>query len=342
MSIWSNISRMKGETNLLSEDLRTKRSANALFVPTLRNNAWGLYDASGELIKEGVDYLRGEPIASGQLLDRSDPFDFEAWAPEQNYLYVGVMNPHYGHFIVNSLSRFCWALQNRPPGMNLLCHCPIPLHALKTFPFIRDIFDQIDIDLAQFCTFDTRTRIQNVYVPETGFREQFAIHPDFRKLCLSIGSRLVKFPAQASNIVYLSKARLKGGVGLLDAEAELEEQARLVGCQIVYPETLSFRDQLEIFANAKVIIGTVGSALHTSVFCAGAKTIIGLSPTPQINSNFGLIDRLTGNNCIYFAPVQGEMDRSHPSNFLTLHKPKDPVRLARDFFAEVSALLPNS
>lgn len=339
MSIVEPVDEWWGQTNLLTEELRIKRSANALFVPSLRDKAWGLYDACGELIKEGVDFVRGEAIASGQLLDRQDPFAFEAWAPEHSYLYVGVMNPHYGHFIVNSLSRFCWALENRPPGTHLLCHSPIPLDALKTFPFIRDILDQIGIDLAQLHTFDMPTKILNVHVAETGFREQFAIHPDFRKLCLSIGSKLVTFPTQASNIVYLSKARLKGGVGLLDAEAELEEQARVVGCQIVHPETLSFREQLEIFANAKVIIGTVGSALHTSIFCPGGKTIIGLSPTPQINSNFGLIDRLTGNQCIYFAPLQGEIDRSHPSNFLTLHRPKDPVRLARDFFEQVSKLL---
>jgi len=265
--------------------------------------------------------------------------DFSTWAKEDEYVYVGLMNPHYGHFLVNSLSRLWWLQNADLPASKLLCHCPAHPQSLAGIDFIASILSLLNIDINILEVFSDRTRIKNVIIPQTSFQEQYAIHKDFRSLCLSIGMRVSGYSTETKRMIYISKSKLRQGVGIIEAEAELEHEAMQLGCDIIHPENIPFREQIRLISSSSVIIGTVGSALHTTIFCPGGKTIIGLNPGQDVNSNFQLIDILTGNDVYYFAPMDGQMQHVSSGQFLTTHRPADPSRLASGFFSEVKKIL---
>lgn len=343
MSTLTRANEWWGQLSILQEPPKKKNFGNALYVPYRHGGAWGLYDASGNIIEESINFVGGYRVASGQKFDRQDPMDFENWSSEDRYVYIGLLNPHFGHFLINSLPRLWWWRGGSLRHLKILCHCPIPLQQLSQFHFISEILAALGIERGALHCEPTRTRIKNIIVPETTFHEQFAVHPMFRELCLEIGMKLLNRESfdnkGAEKLVYLSKSQLKSGVGLIDAEREFESEARAIGCEIVFPEQLSFAQQIDVFSNSKTIIGTLGSALHSSVFCPGGKTIIGLSPCPGVNSNFGLIDCISSNSSHYFYPKTGEIEHCKNENFLTIHRPRDPNKLASDFFHEVRNIL---
>ena len=51
------------------------------------------------------------------------------------------------------------------------------------------------------------------------------------------------------------------------------------GYQIIRPENLSFKEQIDLFSNAKTIIGAHGAALTNIVFCREKTNIIEIIPS---------------------------------------------------------------
>jgi capsular polysaccharide biosynthesis protein len=95
-------------------------------------------------------------------------------------------------------------------------------------------------------------------------------------------------------------------------EAEIEEVLHGAGVSILYPELVPFPEQLRLLSERRVILGTTGSALHTTAFLdRPPERVLAVSPEPLVNSNFRILDRLTGTDTAYFhaecasAPADG-------------------------------------
>jgi capsular polysaccharide biosynthesis protein len=73
-------------------------------------------------------------------------------------------------------------------------------------------------------------------------------------------------------------------------EDQLEGELRRRGWRVVYPETLPLIEQLRLLAEARIIAGCVGSAMHLLMYFGEAlagRPLIGLGPTDRrLNRNF--------------------------------------------------------
>lgn len=59
-------------------------------------------------------------------------------------------------------------------------------------------------------------------------------------------------------------------------EAEIAERLRPLGFEVIYPETLSFLEQVEAFHSAALVVGSSSSALSNALFCGPGCRILGL------------------------------------------------------------------
>ena len=84
-------------------------------------------------------------------------------------------------------------------------------------------------------------------------------------------------------------------------EQDVEDIFRRHGYEIVYPETLSFADQLALYGQCAVIAGAMGSNVHNTGFMPpGAQSLI-LAPTSFLtNYTDVLINGPKGNTTNYF------------------------------------------
>ena len=104
----------------------------------------------------------------------------------------------------------------------------------------------------------------------------------------ALGPQAAADSAQAR--LYLSRSRLSPECRLVAGEDQLEEELRRRGWNVVYPETLPLPEQLRLLAEARIIAGCVGSAMHLLMYFGGdiaGRPLIGLGPTDRgLNRNF--------------------------------------------------------
>lgn len=91
-------------------------------------------------------------------------------------------------------------------------------------------------------------------------------------MCADTMSRLRSLPGAHSNVrrIYVSR-RLNAHRPLrrpLLNEAKIEREAERMGFRVVFPESLSFRQQIGLFAGADFIVGPSGSGMLNSLFSA--------------------------------------------------------------------------
>ncbi len=327
-----------GETNVSEEIPRTQRVFNALYMPYVYNEVWGIFDARGRIVEEAVDRYGSRKELQHQKINDQEISQAVSWASTKNFVYFGQLNLHYGHFLINTFPRLWWLAKDDPgKPRSLLCHLGPTLSALEGFKFIGDILGALGIRLSDIEAFDAPMRISCVECPESSMHEQYAVHPILRELALkaAAGLGLTVTANSRPEPLYISKSRLKRAVGVFENEDVFEEAARSRGFRIMYPETMTFAQQVAALTEHRVVAGTVGSAFHTLLFCPPGKRLIGLNPGPDVNSNFGLIDRISGVNASYFAPSPDLVEHISGQEILTTHRLLDPQAIARDYFLEV-------
>ena len=308
---------------------------NAVYVPFADNGPWGLYDDDDQVIKESID-LRGadrEPHHNTNWIRSGDVYRDDARQP---YLYCGRLNPHFGHFIINSLPKF-WPIWSNYFRMRpkLLCSEPVSSSVPR---FMTDILEQLGIEMSDFVWFDRPTQICEAFVPTPCLLEQYWVYTIFKDMCHKIGSAwyqhcevdTVSVPA------YISKSRLKTGVGRFVGESRIDEIMQNAGIDIIYPEQMDMRKQVRLFATRKLCIGPTGSAFHSTIFAPKHRKFITYNPADRVNSNFDLLDKLNENDATYL--YQPGMDyASHEEGFLTSVRLANLDQLAYDLIDEAES-----
>ncbi len=308
---------ISGAARLTCEPPHLRMVENAHYLPFVHDGPWGVFDAGRRIVEESVDYLGPERRLQHQVThwppELSGPIEE---APEEHYLYLGQLNPHYGHFIVNTLARF-WPLLEAGDHPPLLCHSYFGGHELlSSRPFVVDILGRLGLRLADLTVFDRPVRIRRLTVAAPAFQEMASAHPLMAALGDAVGrASLENVPVDTdARPVYLSKARLTDYVQRIENEDEMADALSRAGVDIVYPETLSFDEQIQLLARRRTIVASLGSALHTALFAPPGRSMIVLSQNPQINATYLLVDALKGNRSRYYHPqdltyVQAEARR---------------------------------
>lgn len=306
---------------------------DAVFMPN--GERFGIFDCEGRIVPAAIDFRTPQLLSKQSLATRVELSEVTRTAPDALYIYCGYMNPHFGHFLINTLSRFWDVAYLRGTRAKFVYH-GVDIAAMYTLPFVKAIFGSMGLIPEDFVTFDTPTRLTNLIVPDTSFQEQRAGFMCFRDLCLDLGRKLSpKREAEPNDRpIYYSKSRLQSGVGGFDNEGEFEEGMAAMGVDIVYPETLSLAEQIRLLNGRSLVFGTAGSFLHNTIFCESQARFVILNPSLQINTNFTIIDKLTGSDVTYYYPEDMQVLPSEDrKGFLTLRSIPNARARAEELFS---------
>jgi hypothetical protein len=217
-------------------------------------------------------------------------------------LYLGHYAAHFGHFLIETLSTF-WALQK----LDVSDFDHIAFHPLafgKSLPFFaRYCFEAFGINPDQLVFLDDGpVHFDEVVVPDRLFRPWNDADPALNPVYTHIRNRaLQSHGLGASRKIYLSRRRsVTSRSGRIVAnEIRIEEMFARQGFQIVYPETLSFPDQLALYGGTRIMAGMAGSALHNGLFMPRGGQVIELQYPGFADSRFAvtnqdLCDRISG------------------------------------------------
>jgi hypothetical protein len=214
--------------------------------------ALGAYDAELNFIDDFL-VMRAQHSAGRAPYDRTKTI-----RRVENAIYGGVILPHYGHFLLESLSRY-WALKNASECLPIVWH---RRGGPDLSPWQSEIFNLLRIDTGRFIYVDTLVELANVYVPEPAFMiRRFADPRFFSSLCIAQPKDVV-----AGKKVWLSRSQVGEGRGRIANEEEVEAKLLEAGWRIFHPQTFSVVEQIEMLRDAVLIAGFISSAFHTMLF----------------------------------------------------------------------------
>lgn len=251
----------------------------------------GVYRADGSL---ETSALGGSAFGLYQLADRTLTIKPTRHI-DAECLYGGIIISHYGHFLIESLARFEAFHRHASLPIVFTADCARP----SELPvYMKAIFELLNIPLARISFVQETTSFKKLVIPKAGMRwfdyldtkHQQAMAMQVKK---SFGA---DYPREKQGNIYLSRSKLSTAHdgNIICGEAEFENYLKTEGFTVVYPETLTVKEQVRLFCSARNIVGFVGSAFHTLLLCPDApEKIVYLHRNKTgVNPQYPLIDKV--------------------------------------------------
>jgi hypothetical protein len=268
-----------------------------------------LYDANGTIIPESSLYsmpLNAPDTIRNKFRNSLEMQEFEPEsiniseleACDETVVFGGAPHPHFGHHLVDGMSRL-WYHSDRPTlYVNALSQ------ARGDHSFISEY-----LALGRPRTFynlEKPTLFAKVILPHAAIQNAFLIYDNADTEHLAImQSALEKVPRRVPPKVYLSRRSVPDRK--CHGEEELERRLSLHGFAIVSPETLPVVDQISIFNCADWVVGLTGSAFHNVLFTRrGGSTRTVQITAKKPNLRFLMIDRIKGQTSYYLRTAADE------------------------------------
>lgn len=191
------------------------------------------------------------------------------------FLWGGVFYYHFGHFITETLPMILYLRHHFPEQASkrlLFIASPEGRIHGDLPPYMREILDIFNIDLGAFVVLNQPTQIEDMTVARGAFERKYRYSSNI--LPALTPPNIVSSPQPSGGRIFMSRSALNmGSESRTGYGVELDAIARSLGYDVVHPETLSLRDQLDMICTAKVLAGVNGSALHWALYSKNVETV---------------------------------------------------------------------
>ncbi|MBI1416623.1 MAG: DUF563 domain-containing protein [Limimaricola sp.] len=280
---------------------------NAIVVPPPKNDAnrsvqnSGVLAADGRFVENSITWRgRAQVTRAPAMPDPQSVVEMSG-----NYMFLGPLFGHFGHFLVESICRI-WAYGELRGKIDGAVWVPKfqnrPEHVLNVYtPFLN----ALGVDCPLYNLSDP-TRIERLYVPQQGFGMFQMIEgaPEFREFVrANAGKNIV--PKGAKKI-YVSRSALPAIRGSILGETLLESYLQDEGYEVFHPQKYNHADQIAAYKAATHIIAVDCSPLHLLALVGNADQKVGI-----IARRAGDLDQIFAQQLRAF---QGS--DAHPFNYL--------------------------
>ncbi|WP_349829297.1 glycosyltransferase family 61 protein [Brevibacterium litoralis] len=206
----------------------------------------------------------------GDLVLTDDPgkVDTEKVTAERlpgTWLYGGHWMPHFGHFITETVTNL-WPE-------------PIPVDGLVFHRFVgpqrvsawqREFIRRAGWGAARIEIVDDWRTVDHLIIPSRPVVLNAVVGPE----AVDTWNRMMPGRHVHGRPVYLSRSRLEEDSRRTSTDHLLDEEMEARGFDVVHPQELDVTTQMAVAAQAPLLVGLAGSALHLSAFAhPGARTI---------------------------------------------------------------------
>lgn len=266
-----------------------------MVLPSIKDDKlyWGMggvLDSKGALIESSI--VKGAfggkyEYDSGNVIYIDEPV-----------IYLGVMPLHWGHFLIDFLSKV-WFLSEMSASYKLL-YIPRYFDGPIEGSFM-ELLTLAGINIQNLIAVRQPTKVKEIIIPDSvmGFGTHFSKN-HYRNVTLRIADAAMR---KAGNLnlpvyerVYFTRRQFCGqDVG----EKEIEEDFERNGFKVLSPETLSVVEQIHYINTSKLIASLSGTICHNFVFSKGNAELIILNRHPQPNLPQFRINYIFDVNCTW-------------------------------------------
>jgi capsular polysaccharide biosynthesis protein len=236
------------------------------------------YDSAGALIaasqrwpgdpRQGCDPATlAEAMADGRRAERRLP----------TAIYLGHAFTHFGHFLVETVPNLCW-VREVAPDIPLLFH-PFDRRGQNVFtgqPYGTECLRLLGIPAQRVVMATSDCSVEELLLPPRAYDIRHGARYDFGEAYRALRAAALQGPpASDGGLVYLSRRKFTRRQQRIGNEAAVERHMRRRGFTILYPERMSLTEQIRAVAEAAIVAGVDGSALHLGAFMrAGSRMLV--------------------------------------------------------------------
>ena len=185
---------------------------------------------------------------------------------DESVIFGGVLIGHFGHFILESMSRLWYVFENPNDNRSIIF-----IIAEGERKWFNDFFNLLGIS-NRIKFISKVTQFSHITIPEesvhswSSYSSKYFI--PYQKICSNIHKDSTNTPKK----VYLTHRQYKGPVAIVGEEI-FEKFYKNLGFEIVAPEKLSIKEQISLIANAEEIACSMGSLAHFVMFMQATSRI---------------------------------------------------------------------
>lgn len=224
----------------------------------------------------GAVYQNGELLKisqrtgghGGDLVTSVDPKSISSFGGfnrlSGRWLYAGNWMGQFGHFITETLTTL-WA---REKFDGIIAHPFIFGNAIH--PWQIELVRRLGYDLPILIA-NQGCIVEQLVVTE----RSFVLNASVAAEAISVWNRAAS-PGNPSRDFFLSRSKLTTDPRKLNGDERLDDIMKSFGFEILHPQDMSMPEQLDAIADARVLAGVSGSALHLSAFASPLTKILEL------------------------------------------------------------------
>lgn len=222
----------------------------------------------------------------------------------EKVIFLGFCVEHWGHFLVDCLGRSWILCSEKYKDYKLVF---LLKHGKKLNGQFLEFFTLLGIGSNRFIYLEEPTKFSEVLVPECVYlhaQENSHYKEAFNKIIENFHSE-----RSVPEKVYFSRRHLKKAQRTELGEKDVERQFVQNGYEVLYPETLSLKRQIEIFQGSKSVACVNGTIPLNCLFAKPSIDLIVLNKMSLAHTNLTRISHLAGIKPtlinVYYEPIKG-------------------------------------
>lgn len=235
---------------------------NATILPLRRDPSFGLQFGKGGVVDEDGNYV--ELSAIPKRVQFSYPFENPEYR-DQKVVYCGYLINHWGHFLVEAVTRLWYFTENDPTVDRYVFFIDENEEReirgnYREFLQLLKIWDRLEI-------INRPTTYREVIVPELGIRCRESYTPKLLKVFDAVAENVVPQPDwETPEKLYYSRSQLQKGIPFEFGFDCLDNFFQKNGYTVLYPEKVPLGKMIHYIRNSKVVASLSGSLPHNMLF----------------------------------------------------------------------------
>lgn len=204
-------------------------------------------------------WSHGKPVAlahrcrKGRQYCRQAPYAAPVRIVDQPCIWGGVLQHHYGHFLIESMPNL-YAFRQHPDRRIVWCNAT----AASVTPWEHTIFQLTECDRNGYVFVAEPTLFRDILFPVPGLMPDVWLTPEQVE-----AFAVYDVPVQKGKRLWLSRSHVSTDNMVFTNERELETMLASRGWIIFHPEEHSLKEQLAALGSSEVVMGCIGSAFHS-------------------------------------------------------------------------------
>ncbi len=230
----------------------------------------GVYDKDNNPVYSS--YQRNSADTATKLLNKTDLSNIDYI--DKKVVYLGQYRVHYGSFLIDSIARLWYTLDN-PEKYEYIYLSTQSILGTNLHKSAIDFLSLLGINENQVSIITRPTRFKKIIIPDLSYIPLVDYHQEYLDIIKKVVSNIKVKDLETYDKIYFSRSKFsketKSDFGEIFIDRLFEEN----DYKIIYPEEHTLEEQIYYVDNCKVFASVGGSCAHNIIFSfAKPKTII--------------------------------------------------------------------